>query len=211
MFGLGLVELAQGIEHPSPLRTRHPCWVVKIKYRVTLSAKLDPLKATGKKTRPPQPVVERLSRFAGAVGGQGNVGRQIGIVRTQAVTDPGTNAGAPRNNRAGLETGRGRIMVDRFPIHGLDHANIIRHLGEVRHGLPQFDPARSVPFEFQSSGSDRKTCLTRRHGGLALVGIDRLGHLLAKLFMQPGLVVEQVMLRRTARLEKIDHTFHLGL
>ena len=102
-------------------------------------------------------------------------------------------------------------MVDGLSIHGLDHANVIRHLGEVGHGLSQLDPARSMPFEFQRGGGDRKACLTGCHGSLAFVGIDRLGHLLAELLMQPRLVVEKIVLRGSSGLEKIDYPLHLGL
>ena len=80
----------------------------------------------------------------------------------------------------------------------------------VRQQLADGGPALAVPGEPESAGRDREALLPRGHAGQPLAHADRVGQLGPLEAGQQGLVVEQVHLRRRARLEQVDHPLRPG-
>lgn len=75
---------------------------------------------------------------------------------------------------------------------------------DLRAGLTVF-------LELVCRARDGEGLLVGRHPGLPLVGVHEVGELLAEVFLELGLVVEKVLLRRGSTLEEIDHALGLRL
>ena len=65
------------------------------------------------------------------LGDQDDEGREIFVVAPKAVINPGTDGWTPRKLLSGLDQGCGRIVVDRFGVHRVNDAEIVRYLGRM--------------------------------------------------------------------------------
>jgi hypothetical protein len=90
-----------------------------------------------------------------------------------------THAGTTGNLGTGLEEGDGGIVVDRFGVGGFDDSDFVCDLCNVGELIRDPGTAFAVLFEAELGRSGGKGGLTRTHGRLALVRVDRLGHFLA--------------------------------
>ena len=197
-LSLPAIELAECIEHAPALGPRNTGRVVEIENGITLATELHPLETPGEKARPPEAVIKRLACFRPAVGGESHEGGKICVLAPEPVGHPGPHARAPRIDRAGLEEGGGRVVIDRLGIHALYHADLIDHLRHVPQGLAQPDPGLPMAGKLEGARSNWKGLLARGHRCLARIGVHRFRNLLAELARQLRLVVEEIHLRRPA-------------
>ncbi len=93
---------------------------------------------------------------------------------------------------------------------GLDNRDIVDDLRRVRQQLAQPRAGLSVLLEFENRWRHRQRRLARRHARDPLPLPDRIRQILAAILGQLRLVVEQVHLRRAARLVQEDHALGLG-
>src|SRR5439155_1689429 len=63
--------------------------------------------------------------------------------------------------------------------------------------------------ELEQTWRHREPLLPRRHAGEALAHADRLRQVLVAQIAELRFVIEQIQLRRRARLEQVDHTLRL--
>ena len=119
--------------------------------------------------------------------------------------------GRPGELGAGLEERDGRVVIDRLGVHRLDEAEFVDDARGVRQQLADPGPALAVLGEAEPARRDREARLPRRHAGepLAHRGSSRAARSPARSWQQ-RLVVEQVHLRRRARLEQVDHPLRPG-
>ena len=101
-------------------------------------------------------------------------------------------------------------MIDRLGVHRLDEAEIVRHGREVRHQFADPRAASAVLPEAIFRRRDREAILLRRHAGEPLAAANGVGKIDAAHVVELRLVVEEVHLRRSARLEEIDDALGLG-
>lgn len=165
----------------------------------------------GKEAGAPEPIVEGLA--IGASGAPGNHGDEVGevfIFGAKSVGKPGAHGRATRDLGAGLEEGDGGVVVDGLGIHRADEANLVADSGDVGEEFGDFGAGLAVLFEGVFGACDGKGFLAGGHAGLALVGLDELAEFLTEVFLELGLVVEEVLLGRRAALEEVDHALGPG-
>jgi len=86
----------------------------------------------------------------------------------------------------------------------------IERLGRVRQELAHPGSTRAVAGEGIRRGDERDRALVARHAREPLAAADAVGKLLPVLLLEQRLVVEEVELRRAARLEEVDHPLRPG-
>ena len=136
------------------------------------------------------------------------------VQRSQSVAEPGSQRGATRNLIAGTDIGNGRIVIDRFGVHGADNSQIIDHAGCLGQQLADPGTRMAVSQKLENRRRDGKPRLIRRHcrnplalpNGIGEIDIEVLGGALCHL----RFVIEQVHLRRCTRHKEIDHSLRAG-
>ena len=117
--------------------------------------------------------------------------------------------GRPGELSAGLEEGDGRVVVDRLGVQ-----RPMTHRSSATLAVWGNSSLNQVPLamlgEFERSAGRPGSSPGRGHAGEPLAHADRVGQLLARRSCELRLGVEQVHLRRRARLEQVDHRFALG-
>ena len=109
---------------------------------------------------------------------------------------------------AGVHGERGRVVVEGFGIKTLHEGDIVHDAREMRQQFGEPDTRFAVLLEFVIRAEDGGILADL---GQADVFKNLFGHLLAVALDQFRLVVEQVQMRGTAGLEKINDVFGLGL
>jgi hypothetical protein len=180
-------------------------------YRIADGAELDALILRGQETAAPQAIVERLiGGIAGALRDHDDEGGQIAILAAETIGEPRPHARPARELSARLKEGDRGIVVDRLGVHRLDEAQPVGDSGRVGEELADPRAAFAVTGERVLARGDRKTGLGRRHSGEPLAAANRIGELGPAEIGQARLPVEEVHLRRCARLEEVDDPFGLG-
>ena len=112
-----------------------------------------------------------------------------------------------RPRRAGEEQQLGRGVVELVGVHRVDEAQLVGHVGQVRHGVGEPDARLAVLGELPP----RAQQLGRAGGeGEALALGELVGARLAVALDQLRLVVEQIEVRRRAGQVDVDHPLGLG-
>jgi hypothetical protein len=93
------------------------------------------------------------------------------------------------------------VVIDRFRVGGLYEGEIVCDSRRVGHEFADPRCGLAVLSEAELAGYHRKAELRGRHVGEALPGADRFRQIRALEILQARLVVEQLHLRRAARLE----------
>ena len=75
--------------------------------------------------------------------------RQVLILATQAVKQPGADAGPRERLLAGVHLQAGAVVVDVVRHHRANHAQVVDMAGQVREQLADFDPALTVAGELE--------------------------------------------------------------
>ena len=101
-------------------------------------------------------------------------------------------------------------MVDCLSIHRFDEANFVGDLSGVRQGGAEQSTAFAILIEGKWRPGERQTRLIGRHAGEPLSLAHGIGQLLTVLGIEAGLVIEQVHLRRAARLIEENDALGLG-
>jgi hypothetical protein len=114
--------------------------------------------------------------------------------------------GRPASCAPGLKERDRRIVVDRLRVHRPHDAEIVDDPRRVRQQLAQPDAGLSVPGKLETGRGDREARLRGRHSGEPLAHPDRIRQLGAAEALERRLVIEQVHLRRSARLEDVTST-----
>ena len=99
------------------------------------------------------------------------------------------------------------IVVDRFGEHRFDEADVVDDAAMVRQEFAEPCAGLAVLGEFEDRAGQRNRRLLGGHAGESLAAADVVGQLLAVLFVEQRLVVEQVLLRGAAGLEQVDDAF----
>jgi hypothetical protein len=110
---------------------------------------------------------------------------------------------------AGLEKSNGRVVVDRFGVHGLNNAQFIHNFGGMGHQIAHPGAVVAVLFEVYFGADERKIGLVGGHAGKALALPHARGKFLAVHFPKFGFPVEQFQLGRCAALKEVNHAFGL--
>ena len=108
---------------------------------------------------------------------------------------------------SGLDERDRRIVIDRLGVHRTDETDAVDLLGGVGQQFADPGPVAARLNEAKLRGDHRKTRLPTRHAGETLPLSDRVGEFLSVKLPQPRLVVEELEMRRTARLKQIDDPF----
>ena len=147
----------------------------------------------GQKSRRPDLVVA-----AGFAVVHDHEGREVLVLRAEAVGDPRARAGPAGNVRPAHQLdGRGCVIVP-FHIAGMDERHVVhmpRHVGQ-----DVGDPRAALAMLLPAEGRFEQLAAGREKSGLRIAARQ---HLPAAL-LQLGLVVEGIHVRRRARHEKPD-------
>ncbi len=205
-FALELVtiQLVEFVEHRVPTGCTDAVGIAEIQDRVLAGTKLHALILRVQEAAPPEPRVERLILLPGRH--QHDERGQVVVHRAQPVGKPRPHRRPAGDLRARLEERDRRVVVDRLGEHRLHEAHIINDVAVA--GQQIAEPRARLPMlgEFEDRPGQRQRRLLGRHAGEPLTGADEVGQLLAVLFVQQRLVVEQILLRRPAGLKQIDHS-----
>ena len=124
--------------------------------------------------------------------------------------EPSTHAGSTGELRTGLHECYPRTMVDRFGVHGIHDAHVVRDFRGVGKKLADPLPALSVLGKLEGRTDEWQACLISRHSGQALSLADGVGQFLAGfLFKLRPLGIETV-LRGASGAKLINHSLGLG-
>ena len=205
---LHAVQLAERIEILPPLSLAEARRIRQVKHRVAHRAELDALILRRQEPAAPQPVVQRLA--AGALGHHHDERRQVGALAAEPIGQPRADRRASGDLETGLEERDGRVVVDRLGVHRADEAQLVGGLGRVRQQLADPRAGLAVLLELEEGVDDREALLRGGHAGEPLAFANRVGQLGAAQTVERGLIVEQVHLRGTTRLEQPDDALGLG-
>ena len=116
----------------------------EIQHRIALRAELHALIFGGQKAAAPLAVGQRLIvRIAASLRNHHHECRQILVLAAQSIGQPCADDGPPGELESGLEKRHRRIVIDGLGVHGLDEADVVRHLGDVRQQFA--DPGARLP------------------------------------------------------------------
>ena len=144
LLGLDLVQVVQGIERHAAHLAVHAGRVGNIEHRVALGAALHAL-VDGRQ----EAGAERILAAVGlrAAGDQHDEAGQVLVLGAQAVGDPRAHRRAARPRRAGEDQQLGRGVVELVGVHRVDEAQLVGHLGQVRHGVGKPEARLAVLLE----------------------------------------------------------------
>ena len=111
---------------------------------------------------------------------------------------------------SGLDERDRRIVIDRLGVHRTDETDAVDLLGGVGQQFADPGPVAARLNEAKLRGDHRKTRLPACHPRETLSLSDRVGEFLSVKLPQPRLVVEELEMRRPARLKQIDDPFCAG-
>jgi hypothetical protein len=198
------IEGGERIERAAAYGDVDPRRTGKIRYQVPFAPQPNPLMLRREKARSPQPAIEGLIASL-AAGDHHDECRQVVVFRAQAVTKPRPETGTPRLLAAGLQQRESRVVVDGFSIERTDQAQLVSQLGCVRQELAELHAALAIAGELERRVLHRVRRLLRRHRREPLPHPHRGRQFIAVLPGQFGLGIEQIDLRRSARLAQKDH------
>jgi endonuclease/exonuclease/phosphatase family metal-dependent hydrolase len=98
-------------------------------------------------------------------------------------------------------------VVDLLRVHRLDETEIVHDRGRVWHQIADPGARLAVLCELELRGHEREGCLHRRHRRQPLPLPNGRRKVAAGDFRELGLVVEEIEVRRPARLKQVDDTF----
>ena len=101
-------------------------------------------------------------------------------------------------------------MIDRFRVHRPDQRNVVGNGRSVRQNLAEPHAAFAMLSELEGGRDTGLFLLLVRHLRQSLTLTNGLGQFLAMKVLQLRLVIEQIDVRRTARLEQIDDSFRFA-
>ena len=157
---------------------------------------------------PPEAFEEALvGILATPVGDEDDERGKILRLAPQAVRQPRPQRGSSGLLRAGLDEGDRRVVIDRLGVHRTDETDPVDLAGGMGEQFADPSPVAASLDKAELWGDDRKTRLPARHASETLPLPDRVGELLTVKLPQPGLVVEELEMRRPARLEQINDPF----
>src|SRR5262249_45371357 len=99
---------------------------------------LHALKTTRQKSRVPLAGRDGLVLTGLASGDGDHEARQILTFAAPAVDEPGSHRGPPGKKRPPIHESMRRVVVNGFPSHGPDDANVVRHGTDLRKDLADF-------------------------------------------------------------------------
>jgi hypothetical protein len=131
-----LVQARHIVDEPAARWSAEAGWIGEIQHGIAQRPEFDSLIPGRQETATPLPVCQRLIvRIAAALRDHHNESGQIAVLASQAISEPCADRGAARKLEASLKESDGGIVIDRFGIHRLDEAQVVRHLGRMRHQL----------------------------------------------------------------------------
>ncbi len=198
-----VVERADVVEHLAAGGRRAASGIGEVEHRLLAAAELDALVAGRQEAAAPEAVIQRL--VGPAPREQHDECRQVLVEATETVGDPRAHAGPARELRAGLHERDRRVVVDRLGLHRADERDVVRDLRGMRQELAEPCAALAVLPELEDRWGNRETLLPGGHRGDPLAHPHRVGQLDPAALAEGRLVIEQVHLRRRARLEQVDH------
>ena len=136
--------------------------------------------------------------------------RQVLILTTQAIADPGTKTGPTWLLAARLNKSDGRVVVNRFRVYRFDDRDVVDNFCRVGKQFTQPGTGLPMLLEVEDRLRNRKSTLAGRHSGDALAVPHRTGEFSAMGLVQAGLVVEQIELGRATGLVQINDPFGFG-
>ena len=136
-----------------------------------------------------------------------DIGRQVGIGRTQRIGDPGAERGTARLHVAGVEFQDGNVVrrADGFAV--LDEAELVGVLGDVRHEVGEPGAALAILLPGAVRGEQLADAAL---GGRLDALQEGRGDFLSGEADQFGLVVKEIERARRAVHMQPDHRFGLG-
>ena len=206
-----VVELAEVVEHGATIRAVHPRRVAEIKHGIFATPELHALMAGGEESASPKAGEDRLPGvFPCALRNEDDIRREIFIHAPQTIGNPRAHARRTGKLRARIDEGDPGIVVDRLGVHGADDRHFVGNPGGV--GKEVADPlaALSPLLERDDAFADGKGRLAGGHARDPLALTDGGGQVLPVELFQRELVIKEVDVRGTARLEEVDDPFRLG-
>jgi hypothetical protein len=125
----------------------------------------------------PQSGIEWLSLLIGAIGKQHNKSGQVLGFTPKTVTAPRSEAGPSRLLIARLKKGDCGIVVDRFRMHRLDNAHLIRNFCVMRNQITEPHPTFAMLTKRRKTLGHEKLLLPRGHSSQPLPFSDRVRQL----------------------------------
>ena len=207
---LQLIERADFVEQRAASGAARAVRIGHVEDRFLARTELDALVAGVQETAPPKTGVKGLILFVG--GDENDEGREIFIHRAKAVMHPRTHGWASGNLRAGLEKGDGGIVIDGLGVHRTNHAEFVSNSGGVRQQITEPRAGFSVllKFEYRAGQRNGGILLARSCRSAAWPPRHAFGQLFTVQFVKERLVIEQVHLRRSTALKKINDALGLG-
>ena len=200
------VQPGEAVEHRSPQLPRHARRVGEIEDGIAARAKLHALVARRQEARAPEPLEETLiGILAAPLREHDDEARQFVGLRAEAVAEPGTERRPPRLLRAGLEKRDRGVVVDRLGVHRPHETELVDDPAGVRQEFADQRARFTARLEAILRRDHGEALLAARHPREPLAIADRIGQLAAVPRDEPRLRIEQLDLRRAARLEEVDH------
>ena len=134
---------------------------------------------------------------------------EVVVLVAEAVVEPGADARPAGDLVAALHERHTGAVIDAFGVHRAHEAELVCDLRRPGEQFRHPSAAVAVLLECERRANERNRALVARHAGEPLAAAHAVGQLLAGLFNEIRLVVEQIELRRPARLKKIDHPLRL--
>lgn len=132
-FVVEFIERPEAIERLAADFGGNAGWVVDKEDGISYGPEADSRMHSGKISRGPQPRGDGLNLLGIArLCNQNDEGGEVLIERSEAIGDPGSHAGTPRDHVPGLDVGDRRFVVDRFGVHAANEAEVIDHLAGPR-------------------------------------------------------------------------------
>ena len=159
----------------------------------------------GQKAAAPHALVQRLRiRRSARSRNERDKGRQVRVVRAEAIRHPCAKRGPTADLMPGLQQRHRWIVIDRLGVQRADEADLIRELRGVRQQLTQPHAALAMLRKLEHRRRDGEALLPRRHAREPLLATHGVRQILVKLRGEPRLVIKQIELRRRTRLREPD-------
>ena len=131
-------------------------------------------------------------------------------ITAEPVAEPGTEAGFTGHLAAGHRKGAGRIVIDRFGVHGTNHRDVVRNGFHVRQQLAHLNARLAAPLELEFTRGHRKPLLATGHRGDALAVADGVRQVLIEMIGQSWFMIEEINLRRRTIHVQVNQPLSLG-
>ncbi len=187
-----LVQACDSVQHFAAIGERAAGRIIQVQHRIAFAAKLDSLMIAWQERRAPQSRVSGLRLGICVLVQQHYERGKVFADRTKPIARPGADRRATGLLVTGLEERDRRIVIDRFGVHRIDDANVVRDLVVMRQHVADPLTTFAMLSERRNRRSRRKILLSRGHASQPLALANGIGQILTIQFGQRRLVIKRI-------------------